>query len=59
MFVEQTSMTIDEIGSSTIILLPSCDTSGNCYVSEIDVTSDAGQVIMNQTFRQQSWKHRQ
>ena len=29
------SMTIDEIGSSTIILLPSCDTSGNCYVGEI------------------------
>ena len=45
------SMTIDEIGSSTIILLPSCDTSGNCYVGEIDVTSDAGQVIMNQAFQ--------
>ena len=44
-------MTIDEIGSSTIILLPSCDTSGNCYVGEIDVTSDAGQVIMNQAFQ--------
>ena len=45
------SMTIDETGSSTIILLPSCDTSGNCYVGEIDVTSDAGQVIMNQAFQ--------
>ena len=39
------TMTIDEVGSSTIILLPSCDTNGNCYVGEIDVTSDAGQVI--------------
>ena len=44
-------MTIDETGSSTIILLPSCDTNGNCYVGEIDVTSDAGQVIMNQAFQ--------
>ena len=38
-------------GSSTIILLPSCDTNGNCYVGEIDVTSDAGQVILNQAFQ--------
>ena len=44
-------MTIDETGSSTIILLPSCDTNGNCYVGEIDVTSDAGQVILNQAFQ--------
>ncbi len=45
------TMTIDEVGSSTIILLPSCDTNGNCYVGEIDVTSDAGQVILNQAFQ--------
>ena len=45
------TMTIDETGSSTIILLPSCDTSGNCYVGEIDVTSDAGQVILSQAFQ--------
>ena len=45
------SMTIDETGSSTIILLPSCDANGNCYVGEIDVTSDAGQVILNQAFQ--------
>ena len=45
------SMTVDEIGSSTIILLPSCDTSGNCYVGEISVESDAGQVILNQAFQ--------
>ena len=44
------SMTIDEVGSSTIILLPSCDTNGNCFVGEISVESDAGMVIMNQAF---------
>jgi len=45
------SMTVDEIGSSTIILLPSCDAAGNCYVGEISVESDAGQIIMNQAFQ--------
>src|SRR6056300_1524086 len=45
------AMTIDEIGSSTIILLPSCDTNGNCFVGEISVESDAGQVIINQAFQ--------
>jgi|TARA_B110000503_G_scaffold102700_1_gene153407 hypothetical protein len=45
------SMTIDEIGSSTIILLPSCNTQGKCYVGEISVESDAGQVILDQAFQ--------
>jgi hypothetical protein len=45
------AMTIDELGSSTIILLPSCDTTGACFVGEIAVTSDAGQVILNQAFQ--------
>ena len=45
------TMTIDEIGSSTIILLPSCDTNGNCFVGEISVESDAGQIILNQAFQ--------
>ena len=45
------TMTIDEIGSSTIILLPSCDTNGNCFVGEISVESDAGQVILNRAFQ--------
>ena len=45
------AMIIDEIGGSTIILLPSCDIQGNCYVGEISVESDAGQVIMNQAFQ--------
>jgi hypothetical protein len=45
------SMTIDELGGSTIILLPSCDTQGNCLVGEISVESAAGQVILNQAFQ--------
>jgi hypothetical protein len=45
------TMTVDEIGSSTIILLPSCDTNGMCFVGEISVESDAGMVIMNQAFQ--------
>ena len=45
------AMTIDEIGSSTIILLPSCNGAGNCFVGEISVESDAGQVILNQAFQ--------
>ena len=44
-------MTVDEIGSSTIILLPSCDGDGMCYVGEISVETDAGFVIMNQAFQ--------
>ena len=45
------SMTIDELGGSTIILLPSCDVKGNCLVGEIVVESAAGQVILNQAFQ--------
>ena len=45
------TMTVDEIGSSTIILLPSCDTNGFCFVGEITVESDAGMIIMNQAFQ--------
>ena len=45
------SMTIDELGGSTIILLPSCDVQGNCLVGEISVESAAGQVILNQAFQ--------
>ena len=45
------TMTIDETGSSTIILLPSCDVAGNCLVGEIMVETAAGQVILNQAFQ--------
>ena len=44
-------MVIDEVGSSMITLLPSCDTEGYCYTGEIEVETDAGFVIMNQSFQ--------
>lgn len=53
--------TVDELGQSTIILLPSCpdnkptrtkdDVEKNCKVGMIIVESDAGQVILNQAFQ--------
>lgn len=53
--------TVDELGQSTIILLPSCpdnkptrskqDIASNCTVGTIIVESDAGQVILNQAFQ--------
>jgi len=45
------SMTIDELGSSTIVLLPSCNSNGDCIVGEISVESEVGLVIMNQAFQ--------
>jgi hypothetical protein len=53
--------TVDEVGASTIILLPSCpndrktrtrdDIEANCVTGSIVVESDAGQVILNQAFQ--------
>ena len=53
--------TVDELGRSTFILLPSCpsdrntrtvnDIESTCKVGEIVVESDAGQVILNQPFQ--------
>ena len=41
--------TVDEIGRSTFVLLPSCDITGlNCVVGAIEVSTDAGIVFMNQ-----------
>lgn len=45
------AMIVDELGGSTIILLPSCNTNGQCVVGEISVDSDVGQVILNQAFQ--------
>jgi len=55
------SATVDELGQSTIILLPSCpndrsnrtarDIERDCKTGEIVVESDAGQVILNQPFQ--------
>lgn len=53
--------TVEELGQSTIILLPSCpdnkpnrsrsDIENNCVTGEIQVESDAGIVILNQPFQ--------
>jgi hypothetical protein len=53
--------TVDELGRSTFILLPSCpsdrntrtlnDIESSCKIGEIIVESDAGQVILNQAFQ--------
>jgi hypothetical protein len=50
------TLTVDEIGRSLIILLPSCPTNyknidKDCVVGEITVTSEQGMVIMNQAFQ--------
>lgn len=52
---------VDELGQSTIILLPSCptdrrtrsikDIESNCHTGEISVETDAGIVILNQPFQ--------
>jgi len=47
---------VDELGRSTIVLLPSCpvgwkDIKTDCKTGEISVTSDEGTVIMNQPFQ--------
>ena len=44
------SMSVDEIGRSTIILLPSCDLTG-CVTGAIEVSTDAGMVFLNQAFQ--------
>jgi hypothetical protein len=48
--------TVDELGASTVILLPSCpfgwvDVARDCKTGEITVTNDAGMVILNQPFQ--------
>jgi len=53
------TMTVDELGGSTIILLPSCDISGACYVGEISVETDAGFVLLTQAFQATSTSSRE
>lgn len=49
------TMTVDEVGKSLIILLPSCPPNykkeDECVVGEIEVSTDVGSVIMNQAFQ--------
>jgi hypothetical protein len=48
--------TVDELGASTVILLPSCpngfaDVKKDCKVGVIDVITDAGSVTLDQAFQ--------
>ena len=48
------TMTVDEIGRSLVILLPSCPDPkkpDECWTGEIEVMTDVGSVIMNQAFQ--------
>jgi hypothetical protein len=50
------SATVDELGASTIILLPSCpfgwrDVERDCKTGAIDVVNDAGTVHLNKAFQ--------
>ena len=45
------SMTVDELGRSLIMLLPSCDPKGGCVTGVIEVSSLAGVVILDVPFQ--------
>lgn len=44
------SMTVDELGRSVIVLLPSCNDMGQCYTGAIDVTTMMGTVSITEAF---------
>ena len=48
------TMTVDEIGRSLVILLPTCpepDEPEQCFTGEIEVSTDVGMVLLNQAFQ--------
>jgi len=45
------TMTVDELGRSIIILLPSCPPTGECWTGEIMVSTDVGMVLLDQAFQ--------
>jgi hypothetical protein len=49
------TMTVDEIGRSLVILLPTCPENAKdeaeCFTGEIEVATDAGAVILNQAYQ--------
>jgi hypothetical protein len=44
------SMTVDELGRSLIVLLPSCDKK-SCVTGAIEVTTEAGSVFMSEAYQ--------
>ncbi len=45
------SMTVDELGRSLVMLLPSCDARGGCVTGVIEVSSLAGVVVLDVPFQ--------
>ncbi len=48
------TMTVDEVGRSLVILLPTCPDPGKpdeCWTGSIEVSTDAGYVLMNQAYQ--------
>ena len=46
------TMTVDELGRSLVILLPTCPSNGDpCWTGEIEVATDIGMVILSQAFQ--------
>lgn len=48
------TMTVDEVGKSLVILLPTCPDPkkpDECFTGEIEVSTDVGSVLMNQAFQ--------
>ena len=44
-------LVVDEVGSTMVTLLPSCDEDGYCITGAIKVETDAGFVLMNQAYQ--------
>jgi len=44
------NMTVDEVGRSLIVLVPSCDSNNNCVTGKIDVTTMAGTVTLEEAY---------
>jgi len=44
------SMTVDELGRSLVMLLPSCDAKG-CVTGAIEVSNEAGSVLLEQAYQ--------
>ena len=44
------SMTVDELGRSLVMLLPSCD-GKTCITGQIEVSNEAGSVVMTQAYQ--------
>ena len=44
------SMTVDELGRSLVMLLPSCDSKG-CVTGAIEVSNEAGSVVLEQAYQ--------